>query len=479
MSFKPALMASAISMLFCAPAYAVTDADFDALKNEISQMKAAYEARIADLEARVKEAEAKSASASQTAVSAAQSADAATQVANAAAQAAAVPPPAPPARANSFNPAISMILDGGYANLGKGSSDQIQGFLTPAGQDRPPKGFSVGGTEVSLAANIDPMFKGFANITYDDTAVSVEEAWFQTIGLGHGFNIKGGRFLSALGYQNEQHAHMWDFVDNNLVYKSLFGEHYVEDGVQLKWLAPTDLLVEPFLEVGRGANFPGSDRNKNGAGAITAGVHVGGDLDESNSWRGGVSYFTTHSTKRGFSGADPSGIDVNGDFNGHTKIWLADFVWKWAPEGNPYERNFKFATEIFHRDENGALNCADAVAGSGSSCGAGLSGPYVSSQSGMYVQGAYQFMPHVRVGYRYDRLWRGSADFSGADVGGTIATLGDYNPSRHSVMFDWAPSEFSLLRLQYSLDKSMQGQNENQWFLQYVYSLGSHGAHQF
>ncbi|MGA9992025.1 MAG: TonB-dependent receptor [Thiobacillaceae bacterium] len=461
--FRRTLIASGIALMLASPVYAADD--LTAIRAEIDQLKQQYEKRITDLETGLQNAEAK--------------ADAAQQAAQQATEAAAAPPPAPPARSNSFNPDISMILDGRYANLGKPASTEIGGFLTPAGQDRPPKGFSVDGTEISLGANIDPWFKGFANIAVADESTEVEEAWFQTLGLGNGFNIKGGRFLSAMGYQNEQHAHAWDFVDNNLVYKSLFGEHYVQDGLQFKWLAPTDLLIEPFVELGRGANFPGTGRDTNGAGAVTTGLHLGGDVNDSNSWRGGVSYFSTRAENRSFDGTDPLGTGVTGEFNGNSKVWLADFVWKWAPNGNPYVNNFKFASEYFHRDENGTLACADADPANPSACTGSLSGPYASSQSGFYAQGAYQFMPLWRVGYRYDKLYRGSVDFNGADIGTTIATLGDYSPSRHSLMLDWSPSEFTLMRLQYSLDKSTPGQDENQWFLQYIYSLGTHGAHKF
>ncbi|MGA7179590.1 MAG: TonB-dependent receptor [Thiobacillaceae bacterium] len=446
--FRHTLIVSGIAMMLASPAYAADD--LAAIRAEIDQLKQQYEKRISALEARLQSAEAKADAAQQTA------------------EAASAPPPAPPARSNSFNPDISMILDGRYANLGKPAGTEIGGFLTPAGQDRPPKGFSVDGTEISLAANIDPMFKGFANIVVADQDVSVEEAWFQTLGLGNGFNIKGGRFISALGYQNEQHAHAWDFVDNNLVYKALFGEHYIQDGLQFKWLAPTDLLIEPFLEVGRGAKFPGTDRDKNGAGAVTTGVHLGGDVGESNSWRGGVSYLSTRGVNRSFDGTDPSGADVSGSFSGNSKVWLGDFVWKWAPHGNPYVNNFKFASEYFHRDESGSLDCNICT-----------TGPYDSSQSGFYAQGVYQFMPLWRVGYRYDKLYRGSVDLNGSDIGSTIASLGDYNPSRQSLMVDWSPSEFTLIRAQYSLDKSTAGQDESQVFLQYIYSLGTHGAHKF
>lgn len=467
MMFKRTMMASVIAALFASPAYAVSDAEWAALKDDIQKMKAGYESRISELEARVKAAESQTATAEDKAIKVETQAALAGQ---------------PETTASRFNPDISLILQGQYVNLGKSADGQITGFLTPEGQARPPKGFSVDGAELAFSASIDHLFKGQATLAVADEEVEVEEAWFQTLGLGNGFNIKGGRFLSAMGYQNEQHPHAWDFADNNLVYKALFGEHYAQDGLQLKWLAPTDLLIEPFVEIGRGAGFPGTDRDKNGAGAVAAGVHVGGDVGASNSWRAGVSHLRTKASGRGFEGHDPADIEVMGDFSGKSKTWLADLVWKWAPNGNPRVNNFKFAAEYFRRDESGTLNCADAVADGtdDSTClDAGSSGPYQSKQSGIYAQAVYQFMPQWRAGYRYDKLWRGDIDFNGADIGNMIATLAYYDPSRHSLMLDWSPSEFSRVRLQYSKDKSMDGQNENQWFVQYIYSLGAHGAHKF
>jgi hypothetical protein len=47
-------------------------------------------------------------------------------------------------------------------------------------------------------------------------------------------------------------------------------------------------------------------------------------------------------------------------------------------------------------------------------------------------------------------------------------------------MTDYAPSEFSLFRLQLARDHSTQGNPDNsQISLQYIYSLGPHGAHKF
>jgi hypothetical protein len=55
----------------------------------------------------------------------------------------------------------------------------------------------------------------------------------------------------------------------------------------------------------------------------------------------------------------------------------------------------------------------------------------------------------------------------------------DFTPRRYSAMFDWNPSEFSRLRLQYNNDRSQVGLTDHQFFLQYIYSLGAHGAHRF
>ena len=40
-------------------------------------------------------------------------------------------------------------------------------------------------------------------------------------------------------------------------------------------------------------------------------------------------------------------------------------------------------------------------------------------------------------------------------------------------------SEFSRLRAQYAWDNARDAATDEQFFLQYVYSLGVHGAHKF
>ena len=46
-------------------------------------------------------------------------------------------------------------------------------------------------------------------------------------------------------------------------------------------------------------------------------------------------------------------------------------------------------------------------------------------------------------------------------------------------MLDWSNSEFSRLRLQVARDRAMMGVTDNQVTLQYIMSIGAHGAHNF
>src|SRR5678815_2381478 len=220
-----------------------------------------------------------------------------------------------------------------------------------------------------------------------DNAVEVEEAFFQTLQLGRGLTLKGGRFLSAIGYQNPIHQHAWDFQEAPFAYQAFLGGRWNDDGVQLKWVAPTDLFVELGGEAGRGRTFPATDPNKNGAGAWALFGHVGGDANASTAWRAGLSYLSTSPQDRAF---EDGGVVQS--FSGTSRLWIADFVVKWAPDGNASNTNLKLQGEYFRRAESGDLTFNAAT------------GDYDSRQSGWYLQGVYQFMPRWRVGYRYDRL---------------------------------------------------------------------------
>jgi hypothetical protein len=438
-----------------AAASAVDDADLRAVRDEVARLRDTYENRIDALEKRLVEAESKAASAESVAAKA---------------ETAAATPPTVAVGTNAFNPNVSLILSGLYTNLSKDPAGyRITGFHLPngpLGDITPRRGFSLTESELGISANVDQLFYGAMNFSiHPDDTVSTEEAFVQTTSLPQGLTLKAGRYFSGIGYLNEQHAHTWDFVDAPLAYKAFLGGQFNNDGMQLRWLAPTDAFLEVGAELGRGANYPGTGRNKNGSGASAVFAHLGGDVGASNSWRAGLSLLTTSPQDRQWDDVDTANATVTNSFTGSSRLWIADAVWKWAPNGNANNTNFKLQGEYLRRSEDGTLVFN------------GVSpGRYSATQSGWYVQGIYQFAPYWRVGLRTERLDTGTVDYG---VNNAMLVRPDYVPSSNALMVDYNPSEFSRIRLQFSQDKSRQGVTDNQMFLQYQMSLGAHGAHRF
>ena len=262
------------------------------------------------------------------------------------------------ASANAFNPALSFIMVGTYGNLQHDPAIPVTGFaMNPVPGHA--QGFNIGESELGVSADIDPQFRGVATISLlPDGSSSVENAFVQTTALENGVNLKFGRFFSGLGYLNEQHSHTWDFVDQPLVYSVLWGDQLKEDGVQLKWLAPTDLFIELGGEIGKGSNFPGTNTPKNGSGASTLFAHFGDDIGIEQSWRAGLSL---HQTRRvdAVSTGVPDLLNTAGgvsdSFTGDSKTAGLDFVWKYSRNGNFRESYLKVQSEYFRRKENGLL----------------------------------------------------------------------------------------------------------------------------
>ncbi len=280
----PRALVVALALLLPSPLYAASDAEVAEIREQLLQLRESYEARLQALEQRLKDAEA-----SKTREAAA------APVPAAAPPASASPVSSPASGIAAFNPAISAVLQGRYANLSQDPEKfAISGFA-PGGDIGPGRrGFSLGESELAISANVDHLFAGnlIVSLTPENT-VSVEEAYGVYTAAPYGLVPKFGRFFSGLGYMNEQHQHAWDFIDAPLAYQAFLGGQYANDGLQVKWVAPTDLFLELGAEVGNGDSFPGSERNKNGAGSGVIYAHAGGDIGASHSWRAGLSYLQT------------------------------------------------------------------------------------------------------------------------------------------------------------------------------------------
>jgi hypothetical protein len=372
---------------------------------------------------------------------------------------------------NAFNPNMSLILDGRFASYQNNPDDyHLPGFSMGEEAGLAPEGFAIGESELTLSANVDQNFMGQMTVSFandgGETVTEMEEAFFETLAMGSGFTVRGGRFKSAVGYLNQQHAHAWDFADAPLVYSALWNGSYSDDGVRASWVAPTDIFLEIDLEAFSGEHFPSGGTASSGAGANVVSVNVGGDLDESQSWQAGISHYSADVEQR-----ETATLTDRSSFTGNSDITGLNAVYKWAPNGNYKERFFKLQTEYFHRDETGMVSLLSS----------GNAASYDGTQSGYYIQGVLQFMPQWRTGLRYDAL---SSDNTGDDlVGMNVLSDADLaakgiDPKRISAMLEWDGSEFSRIRLQFNHDESTEN-SDNQILVQYTMSLGTHGAHTF
>jgi hypothetical protein len=370
---------------------------------------------------------------------------------------------------NAFNPAVSLILDGHFASYSQDPATyRLPGFLLDSEAGLAAEGLSLDETELAVSANVDDKYYGSMSLSLQQqsdggTSVDLEEAYFETTALPKGLKVKAGKFLSEIGYLNPVHSHAWDFYDAPLAYVAMLNGALSDTGVQLSWIVPTDLYVQLGGEWLRGDSFPAANgADSHGAGTATLFLHVGGDVGTASSWRAGVSYLKADVNDRvsEFSGGSVA-------FTGTSDLEIADFVWKWAKNGNPRDRYYIVQAEYLHRKEDGDIAVTTTAP-------AATSGLYSGTQSGFYVQGVYQFYPRWRVGLRYDRL--DASNTVSVSVPEPLVT--DHQPSRVTIMSDFSNSEFSRMRLQFARDES-RPEPDDQIVFQYLMSLGAHGAHRF
>ena len=493
----------------------------EALAAEIETLKRDYEVRLESLESQLSALKARSESAQATPASPAVRVKSTLD--------------------NAFNPAIGIVLDGKYASFStEGSS--IPGFVLGHEAERAPEGLSLGHSEVTASGNIDDKFRGNLTLGLgahpgEATEVELEEAYIQTLpgaGLPEGLRVKAGRALWTFGYLNEQHAHGDDFADRPLPYRAFLDNAFNDDGVELSFVLPSAL----YGEVGGGL-FRGDDRplfggSDNGLRARSVYARVGGDIGRNAAWRIGGYLLDGRSLNRsggghedehghndddehaleddehGHEDEDEHGHEddehaleddehahededehgheddehgheddehahedeheeefaeffSNGMFTGDTRLYGIDVRFTMAPTGNARESEVILQAEYFWRQEDGTYALAEEEDGE----------EHIdelrtdSIAQGWYVQGVYKMSPRWRIGARYAQL----VPPDDAEI--------DHDPYAFGMMVDWTNSEFGRVRLQYNHEALDGYEEDNQFILQYVMSLGAHGAHSF
>lgn len=353
---------------------------------------------------------------------------------------------------NAFNPAISIILNGSYSHHSLDPDVYARAGFPLAGEAGPgANGMSVGESELSFAANIDDKFYGqlTAAIGSEDGEdhLGIEEAYIETTSMPHGLSLRMGRFYSGIGYLNGHHLHTDSFSDRPLPYQAFLGGQYGDDGVQLRWVAPTTTFLKMGAEAFRGQNYPSGGAQNGGLGTRTLYAHMGGSAGTESEWLAGVSALKTR-TAGGEDG-----------FSGDVSLYLLDATWKWAPQGNFKDGGITLRGEYMLDDRAGVYADPEDPASLFA---------WDGQRRGAYAEAVYRVNRTWDVGYRYDRLW-----------GDDALPVGGFDPYRHSAELTWRNSEFSLFRLQLSRDKPEPGATDDAVILQYQTSLGAHGAHQF
>ena len=415
-----------------------------AIRKEIQALREGYEARISELESRLKVVEGKK---EETAENAA---------------------PAESARpifGNSFNPSIGVILNGRASTFSR-STSEIAGFGVGEEGERGSEGLSLGESELNFSANVDDKFYGSltAAIVREDgeDKIELEEAYIQTLpgaGLPTGAQIKAGRAFWTLGYLNEHHAHADDFVDRPLPYRVYLNKAFNDDGVQFSYVLPTDLYSEVGGGFFRGDDFP-SGGSQSGLGGWSAFARIGGDIGDDQTWRIGGYVL----------GSDVNGRTSNEDtvtFIGQSHLFATDVRYTWAPTGSPKQSEVILQGEYFYRNEDGSYEDTNAATGRVN---------FDDGSNGWYLQGIYKFAPSWRVGARYSRMHASGVP---AGLAGSALDAGGHDPDAFSLMGDWTNSEFGRLRVQYNREELTSGATDNQVVLQYIMSIGAHGAHKY
>jgi len=317
-------------------------------------------------------------------------------------------------------------------------------------------GLGLGHSDVLVRGTVGALFSAEAIVGFHTADRKLEHhlenAWLQTRALPQGFQARLGRFASQVGYLNELHTHTDDFTERPLLYRGFFGGHWLGDCLRMNWTAPTPFYLRLGAE-----KFSSSS---------TLNLKVGNDWGPSHSWQWGVSQIT--------NGKDTEVVDHDAAEGHHShaaqyigrRVWLTDFVWKWAPNGNNRNEQVRLVWE--HAQVSRLHPNADAgMKNQSSSLGA-----------------VWRFRPAWEVGARSDWLRANQAESSGGSVLFASGRL-----QENALMLAYKPSHQQTWRLQWTQQRALGANDEGEpifaspakrsFQLQYVIGLGAHGAHSY
>ncbi len=289
--------------------------------------------------------------------------------------------------------------------------------------------------ELGMQAVVDSYFRADIFVSFTPDGVDVEEAYATTLALPFNLQLRAGKFFSPFGRMNQQHPHVWEFVDPPLARGRLLAKEVLSGpGVVGSWLAPTPWFTQLELAAQDTAPFDGLTPELTGLARLlqyfplTDAASVGVGLSGAR-------------RREGVPGAfrDLGAVDV--------------YVRERPPSSRSY---LAVQGELYLRKFHDA-----PVAG-------GAPGELESGapEHGWWAQAFWRQDPFLGYGARYEE-----APAAGSSAPGTERRVGG--------VLDWYPSEFSRIALEASYDRLPGGRDGFEGLLHLEFAIGAHGAHPF
>ena len=351
--------------------------------------------------------------------------------------------------ASQLNPGIGFVGDTVFSYTSRGKD--LTGADRPGGADA-----FLRTVELSLQATVDPFARaygvilGAADAKTGEATLHVEEAALITTSLPWNLTAEAGRFFADFGRLSSVHAHDLPFVFRPLVLDTYIGGESRTDGAQLNYLFPTTHFIS--LTAGAGNSF-GGDSGPNDVGGYRS-------LNELNYWTHLSTYFDLNSNlnlETGVSGLMNDRAESRGGIaERRRRVVAADITLRYQPLGTGLRRGWVWGTEVllnsaaFDRDPDGTPASGDEFRGRERSIGLYS---YLETKLSRSLQAGFLF------------------DWNQAPANHQERT------SRYSPYITYHPSEFQLLRLQYShtSPNSATGLRDSEGiYFQWQFILGKH-----
>lgn len=350
--------------------------------------------------------------------------------------------PAPPGA--PAGPSGQLPVYGGASLLSKVFNPDIGvigNFTGAVGRNRvnPLPSLSLQESEVSLQAIVDPYARADFFLAFGEEGVEVEEGYLTFPTVPGGFLVKVGKMRAAFGKTNELHNHSLPWIDRPLMAFSLMGGALDEPDTGIKDAglsvsrllpAPGGLFLEATAQVYRGDSGSLFESSRRSDVAVVGHLKSYADLTEQTNLEIGGSYARGHN-------------DFGSDFV--TRLFGLDATLRWKPLRRAIYHSFIARTELTWSRRDDPLATQRAF--------------------GYFVSGDYQLARRWFLGGRYDWSERG------------------HNATQHdssgSVLLTYWPSEFSGIRGQFRRTRYAEGESAYELLFQFLFTLGTHGAHPF